>query len=485
MSTSILRRYTPSTCTLEIIAKESPLSRWTKQPLLSQAKFYLCFDGPHLPADQHVTIRGDRHQLDVLCDIVEGYVQNILKLSPARFDTLLSLTSSELKAAQRIDADATEYEQTDHGQPYESSTETGIALHASGQLKHILCFGELTTDKSASKSASSIELSTLELFDLANALDDYRTEMLTLPSINRPGAQTSYPWLRIAAVVLLAVGGMTAVMRFLGSSNSPMQTASSPGESEQILESTSPQASQSESEPSVADVPDSAQTDLGLEQLPPLDDSLPTESDAQPSQRSSSPSSTTNTRGSQRQAASPQSSSANSSRPQPVTPPTIPPELAALPPVERQDIESRQMAPDEAGDAAPESTAIAPSSRLSRSQTPSGTSETVPEQTMSSALDQASGSSIPQLDELREFFRTQWQPPSGLTRNLEYRLILNSDGTLQQIEPVGQTSARYLSRVNMPTIGDRVVSPFAGTTLTQIRLILAADGDVEAFIEPQ
>lgn len=50
---TILRRYTPPTCRLELIAKSSPLSRWAGQPVLKNLRFRLSFDDPRLPDEQH------------------------------------------------------------------------------------------------------------------------------------------------------------------------------------------------------------------------------------------------------------------------------------------------------------------------------------------------------------------------------------------------------------------------------------------------
>ncbi|HEY9667855.1 MAG TPA: DUF4335 domain-containing protein, partial [Coleofasciculaceae cyanobacterium] len=89
LSNSILRRYTPPTCTLEIVAKNSPLSRFVGQPVLKDLRFELRFDDPRQPEDQGVTIRGDRTELEMLYEAVNSYVQDFLN-SPS---TQLTLTS--------------------------------------------------------------------------------------------------------------------------------------------------------------------------------------------------------------------------------------------------------------------------------------------------------------------------------------------------------------------------------------------------------
>src|SRR6476646_11672324 len=81
LSTSVLRRYTPPTCTLEIVAQDSPLSRWSGRHLLRKLRFQLSFDDPRLPDAEQVSLRGDRFQLDELCAAVSVYVQNFLNQS--------------------------------------------------------------------------------------------------------------------------------------------------------------------------------------------------------------------------------------------------------------------------------------------------------------------------------------------------------------------------------------------------------------------
>jgi len=81
LSNSILRRYTPPTCTLEIVSRSSPLSRWMGRSVLKQLRFDLRFDDPRLPEEQRVNIYGDRDQLETLSEVVTAYVQDLLNSS--------------------------------------------------------------------------------------------------------------------------------------------------------------------------------------------------------------------------------------------------------------------------------------------------------------------------------------------------------------------------------------------------------------------
>ncbi len=59
LSNSVIRRYTPPTCTLEVFAQSSPLSRWMGKTVLKHLSFELRFDDPRLPEEHRVPIRGD------------------------------------------------------------------------------------------------------------------------------------------------------------------------------------------------------------------------------------------------------------------------------------------------------------------------------------------------------------------------------------------------------------------------------------------
>ncbi|MFM7426479.1 MAG: DUF4335 domain-containing protein, partial [Elainella sp.] len=93
MPTAVLRRYTPPTCTLEIAAAGSALSRWTDRTVLKNLRFQLSFDDPKLPPDEQVAVSGDQGQLETLCDVVGRYVQTLLAAAPEQLPWEKSLQS--------------------------------------------------------------------------------------------------------------------------------------------------------------------------------------------------------------------------------------------------------------------------------------------------------------------------------------------------------------------------------------------------------
>lgn len=70
-----MRRYTPPTCTLEVMAQNSSLSRWAEQPVVKDVRFHLKLDDPTLAQDRWVELHGDRAQLEDLRHTVNTYVQ--------------------------------------------------------------------------------------------------------------------------------------------------------------------------------------------------------------------------------------------------------------------------------------------------------------------------------------------------------------------------------------------------------------------------
>ena len=81
-----------------------------------------------------------------------------------------------------------------------------------------------------------------------------------------------------------------------------------------------------------------------------------------------------------------------------------------------------------------------------------------------------------------DYFKDKWQPPAGLKQSLEYRLLLDANGSIAKVSPLGQASALYLSQTNIPLKGEPFITP-AESPPAMIRLLLNPDGKVKAFIE--
>lgn len=236
LSNSAIRRYTPPTCTLEVAAKNSPLSRWVGKSVLKDVQFELRFDDPRQSEDKRVTIRGDAELLEVLCNSVNIYVQNLLDPSWAKlplvqktltnatgttqdepnrastaFDGNQSASVTEPEFQQEINQSEANFSTRsqdsktklqnfkNHLQPRE------ISLQPKGLLYHELFLGRLANEE----SGDVVNLTVTQLFDLATALDEYTADLVALPNLSTPISKTKRAipsWGPIAAGTVLAVG---------------------------------------------------------------------------------------------------------------------------------------------------------------------------------------------------------------------------------------------------------------------------------------
>lgn len=208
LSNSVMRRYTPPTCTLEVLAQSSALSQWMNKSVLKQLRFELRFDDPRLSEEQRITIRGDRDQLEALCAAVTSYVQEFLEKSPDQFWQSYSASDTE-QADNGIEI------QDNHnsssristlGKPFNTQLPSSdIYIEPKSHLSHNLYLGTLAS----ATTGSAVQLSLLQLFDLASACDEYSADVMALPNLNttQRRSRTFIPaWAPVAAVIAIGVG---------------------------------------------------------------------------------------------------------------------------------------------------------------------------------------------------------------------------------------------------------------------------------------
>lgn len=487
LSNSVLRRYTPPTCTLEIAGKVSPLSRWAAQPVLKQVRFQLSFDDPRISDDQQMTIRGDRAQLEALSDAVETYVQQLLDTPADRLDADLSLSSLGADHASRTNTSTATLSlvppslaagASENGAALPGRV-SGIRLQPKGLVSHELHLGPLAT----AESGSTISLSALQLFDLANALSNYATEALALPNLNRPvWMQSSVGWARVAAVLLLAVGITTPIVKFVADVSSPLQTASSTDSAEEFDNEQALSSIPDGDAIPITPLPGTDEPSLDVETIPPpppAGQTTPPSASDFPSvgvPRLASPRSRPNA------GAAPQTAPRSAPQPAPVVPRapsggsgTVPQAPVSPIPAPEADLPAIASAPAEPS----ESDNL---SSLSRSAVQNDAARSQPGAAApppgSTAFD-----AIPQVAEVRSYFQERWQPPEELTQTLEYRLIVGADGSVQSIVPLGQAAGNYVDRTQIPLLGEAFVSPLEQGQSAQIRLVLRPDGQVQTFLE--
>jgi hypothetical protein len=458
MSYSVLRRYTPPTCTLEILAKSSPLSRWAGQPVLKNVHFRLSLDDPTLSQEEWTVLQGDRVQLDALCEAVTEYVQQFLEQSQDLLRTTFAAPADSVVPWNRYAGTVSLANSAVNRATIAHSAEnTGIRMQPRGLLAHDLMLGSLANEE----SGAVVHLTTLQLFDLANALEDYTSDAIALPNLGRSGWVKGSPaWAQVAAVALVVVGLSTSVLRMMDGA----PTASNPTASQGA--SSSDQRIATQLPPSVTEktVPPVSSNQKLPPPPPPTTATLPV--------KPGLPTVTV-----------PQTVPVNPV-PQsiPVAPPAPAPMIVPAPP--RVAAEPRSQAPTPSlppaqfesefskAPAADQSIAAAESQALTRGAARSQTDANT------TAFD-----TLPQVAEARRYFQERWTVPEGLTQTLEYSLVINPDGTIQRIIPLGQAAGDYIDRSGIPLVGEAFVSPISNGRSIKIRLVLGLDGNAQTFLE--
>ncbi|WP_416673081.1 DUF4335 domain-containing protein [Egbenema bharatensis] len=475
MSTSVLRRYTPPTCTLEIAATGSVLSRWTDRTVLKNLRFQLNFDDPTLPPEKQVKIHGDRSQLEALCEVVEGYVQSLLAQPSEQFHRSVIHLEEATHSAKLLPF------------PKEAGVDervpdAGIHLKPKGLLAHELELGTLAS----SETGSSVALNTLQLFDLSNALDEYRAEALSLPALSRPAwLKSPASWTKVAAVLVLALGATGAVTKFVLDIASPVQVASSESAETSDAEISSIQRSDLARLPVPASGTTPSELDLKLQsQFPPKP---PTEA-LQPEGVAELPPVGITSVSPDQLAALPPSGAAGSD-PASGTVILVPSDV----PVDAApdgDVAQASLS-DPLANAVPTdpnglpTAALLPSYGADRQVASTASRAELAQSDPSDAqIAAASGTAFdthPQIAEIRNYFLQNWQPPAEMSQTIQYRLQLNPNGSIRLITPMGTASEQFVDRTNMPLMDEPFVSPLQGIDSLQVRLVLDPDGRVQVF----
>ncbi|MFM6180870.1 MAG: DUF4335 domain-containing protein [Cuspidothrix sp.] len=499
LSNSVIRRYTPPTCTLEIWAENSPLSHWADKNIIKNLQFRLHFDDPRLSEDRKILIQGDQQQLKFLCNIVTNYVQELLQQSAADFiinlsDTKNSPTPSESEAQ---DTPTSVLPHPTISPAPNSFSSTKVYLEPSGNLTHKLHLGYLANQT----SGQVLELTLLQLFDLATALDEYSSDMLTLPTPNYNASPTSLPqWAPIAAILVIAAGltpfTWQYATNFQQNKSQVAKNTNSSVPKPELLPSAkvnlaTPQSSLvpplanlttpslSFPNPTLSTSPTKPPQTTPITpqfSLPPIVPQIDTgnlpqakrnspkvvaENPINSSNSQKLPSNTNNT------------SSSIYTGNQSIT--TIPNNLisnntdtqSAISNTELQKGQSQspQLSPQEKKDNLV---------RRLRAATKSSSSTPISNRTLFDT---------PQIAEAREYLNKHWQAPTGLSQALEYSLILGVDGTIERILPLNQAAREYIDSSGLPQIGKPFVSTNQSGQNLRIRVVLSPDNKVQTFPE--
>lgn len=449
LSSTLTRRYTPPTCSLEIVAKTSALSQWSGNLVIKDLRFELSLDDPRLVTEQKILLSGDRQQLEDLVEVVTDYVQNFLQQTNPVFD---------FAPTQNIFA----YQTT----PGASNIAT-IArpqLETKGLLSHRLHLGRLANDI----SGQTIQLSATQLFDLANVLEDYSAEMLALPVLTATrNRKNAIRWGGIAASVLLAFGISKTILQMEQAPQSESAVANldaaAPEELQQQVVPPNPHSSYT-----FTPIPTPEAPALTAEKANPKSVQLETIPGGNPARMTPSPIAATpriaippaspalpeliappapsaTTNGNLKPGSPPAPSAARSSAPAPF----VPPPSAGAP---RTTVGGSTRGSDSFGDYSAEAETVVIIPAGDRQQ------------------------------QAEKYFDDRWQPPETLTETLEYRLTFDEGGSIKTIFPIGKAAELYQSELSFLAPGQPIVSP-AQKSEQIMRLVLDADGTVQTFIE--
>ena len=478
----LIHKFTPPTCSLEIWGQNSALSRWTKQQVIKNLRFQLSFDDPRIPKEEQVTISGDREQLEQIYNLVLNYTEKFLEQSFGAE----SLASSVIAKVENIDV-----------APY---------LKPLGLVNHELYLGDLITVNPPLK----IQISALQLFDLVTALEEYKSEIAVVAELEQTPQKLILPlWMKIAVALLLTVGLTNLVLRLITRpivTESVVSLQEEPEPRADVAEVIPPQVPKIETKP--APKPKLTEPLSSANTLPPppaIDLPKPPPDIPNPEDY-----------------------------PLPEVGKTVAPEITSFPDLKPPPPKQKNTTQAESQLPQVESTVVVPpepqtndtpensAARALESPETANSSEAManrkeqialnPDKTIDdyirdrlsqeslsdSPIEEDNGNDNPeltakkpntnipeisQIKEVKSYFEQKWQPPAELTRTLEYRLILNKDGSIQRIIPIGRASETFIDRTNLPLRGEAFVSPLKNTDQATIRLILSPDGDVTTFLE--
>ncbi|MDJ0797626.1 MAG: DUF4335 domain-containing protein [Calothrix sp. MO_167.B12] len=539
LSNSVIRRYTPPTCTLEVWAQNSPLSRWMGKSVLKQIRFELCFDDPRQAEAPKQLIRGDREQLEDLCTKVTNYIQEYLQKSPSDF-WVNACGGKDTSREVSEDSQLSDVQQASQPNNKFTSLNTQITpgnihLKPSTGLTHNLFLGSLANQA----STPVINLSVLQLFDLANALDEYSADVMALPNLNQEKSVLSFPkWAPVAAVMAIAAGLAPFTIQY-ARNQQKTQTAQKPAadtnQEDKITLQPTPSINFSASPNPSLNPPDSLLIP-GINSINPQSPNpaiatkpttptqqLPNSTSAVKVPQAPQPKVPTAKLPPQGQPVIPQpgNSTTITSKPNNTTTiPSVKSSVAIQSNIGKNKVKlpSQTTTPSLNASASkplgnpfdtsrstvlntPNTPPIPPNvSKLESGINSAPKSPPIKSQSSSSSvvskLRQSRQGSIQatasgtlfdtsQVAEARSYFKKRWQPPNSLKSALEYSLMVGADGKIERIEPLNKAARDYVDRSGMPLVGEAFVSPNQNGKSVRIRTVLRPDGSVQTFPEDE
>ncbi|MEO1068599.1 MAG: DUF4335 domain-containing protein [Cyanobacteria bacterium J06638_6] len=433
--------YAAGTCTLRLVGQLSPLSQVTGRPVLARSRFHLqVYQVDANPVASEAApnpvvgfeASGREPQFSALTELVQGYVQRHLN-------------------AEALGGRGT----ISHGES---------TLQPVGLTRHRLTLA-------VAPVAQIAELSTLQLSDLADVLEQAEGNIQILPDqVNPRSVRPTRPRLLLWIGSVAAVG-IAAILgnQFLATAPSPVVL--SPQESQPTTEST-PQAPSSNREVPIADPAPAADTLPGDESTA----TAPLATDAEPPAPAEPPSVTP------QPARDPAQQRSPSAPPEPAAAPQQPTASQPSPPTVPAVPSQSDQASEQSGQSAPNQ----PSELSTAPDSPEAFRTEPPPPTRAEAEADIAASSVepPGADwvgVLTNALEQQWQPPANLTAILRYRLSLEPDGTVTSLEPLDEVSAIYQNAPTLPQPNTGVSGAASGEAIA-VDVQFLPSGDV--LVEP-
>ncbi|NEO57515.1 MAG: DUF4335 domain-containing protein [Okeania sp. SIO3B5] len=530
------RSYTPPTCTLKFTARGLAALKWIGIP--RKQRFSLSFDDPRVSETEHITLRGGRSELDTLHKVVTTYVQEFLSKSPElpldneNKGEENNSTTTESNSQTKIQEETTEVAEVADAKlsiPNSPPPINGqsIYLQPRDLLNHDLFLGSLATKE----SGSFITMSMLQLFDLAIALDECQTDIQTLPQFKSDGEVKPLPeWLQTMILIIISAGLTASAIKLYDryaiirkQQNEPNTIASPPSNSSPTPTSTSTSTPTPTPTVTLSPLPTPptnlpTPTIIKPSPIPTPSPLFPTQNPASPAPNNVPPPLIDFPRPSQNQENArtvvipappiilPPVPVAPPTTPPPIPPPAIPnygvsvqprppvqpPPNLQIPPAPNQPLPpalnrgggvrpyvdvSRIPVNVPRSIDLPTLEDVEPVALRDRKPMvdPSENPGRKPKYTL---FDR-----IPQVAEVREYFEKSWEPPSDLDKNLQYSLLLNGDGSVKKVIPIGLASVEFYGNTEMPLEEETFVSNIEGDKTAKIRLVLRPDGQVQTFLE--
>jgi len=513
---------------MEIWAHSSPLSRWMGKTVVKQLRFHLHFDDPRLPETQRIKVQGDRDQLEELNDVVTSYVQKLLQQSAENFavnfsESIKSVVSSDPLNTKDIPEDLS-------SSPPQNLPTRKIYLEPGSNLTHKLYLGSLATQA----TSPEIQLSLLQLFDLATALDEYSVDVMTLPTLNRNLPHNALPtWASVAAVLIFAVGLTPLTWQYANHlREQPQQSATKITPATPVKIAGLPSSQINPQIKSQIDSQINSQLNLhtpkpglnspdGLKPLPNFGSTNPLSQipGAQPA--ISSPNSAFDSKiktSSQNPLTIPETNNYSVEKDLQIPlPPTqgsiyqgsptgirqnnvhlanskkLPqiryeflPKISLVPRKLSHPTNIIAQAPTQPGSEILDKRGLLGIGSTQESYANYPTNTLTIDGKSSPASEMATGSTLfdtPQIVEARDYLKKRWQPPSGLTDSLEYSVTVGIDGTIERLLPLNQAAKDYIDSSGLPEIGKSFISPNKNGQYAKLRIVLSPDGKVQTFPE--